>query len=230
MRAPHAGAAPRARHAAAAAALAAAIAMAGVGACESDGHPQTAATSTAGPTPSATSTAGRTPNEGGGTAGCPAPPVRPVAAGASLTLGPINGMDPSSARGDRLVVEAVVLDSSCAPAAAASVRVWHTDARGLYGPAGTQACCYYGGTVRTDANGRFRLDTIRPAQYPDPGAPPAHIHLDIRHRTGALETEILFGTGQQPPALIRPSHTVPAELRSTGPASWYAQAAFVIEA
>jgi protocatechuate 3,4-dioxygenase beta subunit len=228
MRAPHAGAAPRARHAATAAALAAAIAMAGVSACESDGHPQTAATSAA--TSTVTSTAGRTPSEGGGTAGCPAPPVRPVAAGASLTLGPINGMDPSSARGDRLVVEAVVLDPSCAPAAGASVRVWHTDARGLYGPAGSQACCYYGGTVRTDANGRFRLDTIRPAQYPDPGAPPAHIHLDIRHRTGALETEILFGTGQQPPALIRPSHTVPAELRSIGPASWYAQAAFVLEA
>ena len=37
--------------------------------------------------------------------------------------------------------------------------VWHTDARGLYGPgAGTDECCYYGGTVRTDANGRFELD------------------------------------------------------------------------
>src|ERR687893_336483 len=98
-----------------------------------------------------------------------------------------------------LVIAAVLVGAvaggctgNAAPAAGASVRVWHTDAAGEYGPRGTERCCYYGGTVAADANGRFRLDTIRPAQYPQADAPPAHVHLEIRHPSGHLETEIIF--------------------------------------
>jgi protocatechuate 3,4-dioxygenase beta subunit len=196
----------------AAAAALTAVTMAGAAGCErADRREPDAAPSTAAVT------------------GCPVPTVGTVDAGASLVPGPTNGLAASTARGDTLVVEAVVLDPACRPAAGANVRVWHTDPRGLYGPAGTDVCCYYGGTVRTDTNGRFRLDTVRPAQYPEPGAPPAHIHLEIGHPTGALESEILFDTGHSAPALVRPRRTVPATLRSTGPGSWYAEAAFVLD-
>ncbi len=124
---------------------------------------------------------------------------------------------------------ATVLESGCRPAAGADVRVWHTDATGLYAPSGgATECCYYGGTVTTDANGRFRLDTIRPAQYPEPGAPPAHIHFEIRHATGQLDTEVVFDVGAPPTGTVGASHVVPAILTRPGD-SWQGEAAFVLQ-
>lgn len=190
------------------------VALAGAYACE------------AGTDTRATPT-GRTPASSAPTA-CPAPAVAPVAARSVLRPGPTNGLMASTARADVLVVEAAVLDPFCHPAARATVRVWHTDARGLYGPTGTDACCYYGGTVTTDANGRFRLDTIRPAQYPGASAPPSHIHLEIRHAAGDLETEIMFGSAPPSSDVIFPSRNVPVALRATGPRSWYASVAFML--
>jgi protocatechuate 3,4-dioxygenase beta subunit len=124
----------------------------------------------------------------------------------------------------------VVFNPSCMPVEGAHVRLWHTDARGLYGPPGTQQCCYYGGTVRTDRNGLFRLETIRPAQYPEAGAPPAHIHLEIRHSSGQLTTEIVLAES----ALTGSHGTVPMLLRSVrdqdGGNSWYGEATLVLNA
>jgi protocatechuate 3,4-dioxygenase beta subunit len=114
------------------------------------------------------------------------------------------------------------------------VQIWHTDASGRYGPAGTDDCCYYGGTVRADGNGRFRLDTIRPGQYPQPGAPRAHIHFDIAHPSGRLATEIqFFEPGKAPVA--DPGHgIVPVTLQPVGPDQagqrWYGEATLVLEA
>jgi protocatechuate 3,4-dioxygenase beta subunit len=122
-----------------------------------------------------------------------------------------------------------VLEPGCAKAAGATARIWHTDSRGLYGPGGGRdECCYYGGTVTADGDGRFRLDTIRPAQYPEPGAPPAHIHLEIRHPAGQLDTEIVFEAGTPPPGPIGPAHVIPVELRRSGE-GWYGETAFVLE-
>ncbi|HEY3010320.1 MAG TPA: hypothetical protein VGJ63_19970 [Micromonosporaceae bacterium] len=200
-----------------------AAALAGTYACDSGGSDRTAT-----PPARTPSSPARTPASSAPTA-CPAPAVAPVAARSILRPGPTNGLTASTARADTLVVEAAVLDPSCRPAAGATVRVWHTDARGLYGPAGTEACCYYGGTVTTDADGRFRLDTIRPAQYPGPTAPPPHIHLEIRHPAGALETEIIFAPVPPSSDMVFPSRNVPVALRPIGAHSWYAAAAFVLE-
>lgn len=147
----------------------------------------------------------------------------PVDPGSVLTLGPVNGLPASTATGERLVIEALVLDGGCEPAAGASARVWHTDARGRYGPEGTEDCCYYGGVVASDVNGRFRLETIRPGQYPEPGAPPAHIHLEIEHPAGRLETEIVFAEGAG-------RGTVAVPLRSVDTASWYGEVALLLPA
>jgi protocatechuate 3,4-dioxygenase beta subunit len=50
------------------------------------------------------------------------------------------------------------------------------------------------GEVRTDENGRYQLDTVRPGHYA--GAqppPPAHIHVEVSHPdAGDLMTEIVF--------------------------------------
>jgi protocatechuate 3,4-dioxygenase beta subunit len=159
-------------------------------------------------------------------AGCPvpAPASGPVDAASVLVPGPTNGLPRSQAGGEKLVIAAVVLDPACRPATGASVRLWHTDARGRYGPS-SGACCYYGGTVRTDQNGRIRLESIRPGQYPEPGAPPAHIHVDIQHPSGQLQTEIVFAST---PA----ANVIPVALQEVSTPQdkryWYGEAALVL--
>jgi protocatechuate 3,4-dioxygenase beta subunit len=148
-------------------------------------------------------------------AGCERPDMGPVEAGSILVPGPSNGLPRSTARGEEMVIDAVVFDAACRRVAGANLSIWHTDSRGNYRPPGTEACCYYQGTVRTDANGRFRLASIRPARYPQPGAPPAHIHLEIRHGSAEFTTEIVFadtvarlsvpGARQVPVSLTRDS-------------------------
>jgi protocatechuate 3,4-dioxygenase beta subunit len=157
-------------------------------------------------------------------AGCAAP----VAGTATVEVipGPTNGVPAASTPGAPLVIEAAVLDAACQPAAGANVRIWHTDATGLYGPE-TDRCCYYAGTVATDDAGRFRMRTIRPAQYPVPDAPPAHIHLEISHRGEPLETEIIF-RDEPPPSMAPPTGQVlPIVLRPDG-AGWRGEALFVL--
>ncbi len=163
---------------------------------------------------------------------CLPPRAGPVDASAILVPGPTNGLSASAADGQKLVIVAVVLDSNCAPVESANLNIWHTDSEGRYGPAGTERCCYYGGTVRTDRDGRFRIDTIRPAQYPEPGAPPAHIHLEIRHGSGQLDTEIVFTETPGPTIPARPSNIVPVYLSPSGTGddtAWYGEVTFVLE-
>jgi protocatechuate 3,4-dioxygenase beta subunit len=160
--------------------------------------------------------------------GCPIPVAVPVAAAAVLVPGPVNGVPRSTAPpGERLTVTATVLDPACRPAPGADITLWHTDSAGLYGPDREHECCYYGGTVETDANGRFQLDTIVPARYPAPGAPPSHIHFELRHPSGSLDTEITFGPGAQS-GPVRPAHVLPVELIPAD-GGWRAEVTFVLE-
>lgn len=152
-----------------------------------------------------------------------------VDAGSVLIPGPINGVPASDAVGEKLTITATVLEPSCRPAQGAEVRVWHTDARGLYAPAGSQnECCFFGGTVRTDQNGRFRLDTIRPAEYPEAGGPPAHIHFEIRHTSGELDTEIVFVASAPTAGPIGSSDVLPIVL-GTSAQGWHGEATLVLQ-
>jgi protocatechuate 3,4-dioxygenase beta subunit len=147
--------------------------------------------------------------------GCVGAIVGEADAGSVVKPGPTDGLPPSKARGEPLVLAAVVLDPACRPASGASLDIWHTDADGYYRPEGTEACCYYRSAAQTDHNGRFRLETIRPGRYNTTNAPPAHIHLEIRHPSGQLQTEFVFPTGARgdpvdgttPVALVRRGDT-----------------------
>ncbi|GLH98756.1 hypothetical protein Pa4123_40310 [Phytohabitans aurantiacus] len=139
--------------------------------------------------------------------------------------GPTNGLS-GSPGGDALVIETVILDRGCRPATGADLRIWHTDARGRYGPE-SEKCCYFEGTVRTDHNGRFRLETIRPAQYPEANAPPAHIHMEIRHGSTDIATQFVFGIAS-PPAMVAPAgDLVSVVLRRAGD-GWHGDAVIVL--
>jgi protocatechuate 3,4-dioxygenase, beta subunit len=81
--------------------------------------------------------------------------------------------------GERLVVTGRVIDGT-KPIVGASVYVFHTDAKGLYAPdrSGPDAELdpRLHGALRTDAEGRYRYDTIRPGSYNNNAA---HVHYVV---------------------------------------------------
>jgi protocatechuate 3,4-dioxygenase beta subunit len=82
--------------------------------------------------------------------------------------------------GDRLIVTGRTLDGTT-PVAGVSIYVFHTDAKGQYardisGPQAELSPRLHG-ALRTDEQGRYRYDTVRPAGY-DSGA--AHVHYVVK--------------------------------------------------
>ena len=82
--------------------------------------------------------------------------------------------------GERLVVTGRVTDGG-KPLAGVSVFAFHTDANGRYTPGAGRnddLNARLHGAMRTDAHGRYRFETIRPAPYGK--ANPAHIHYIVQ--------------------------------------------------
>lgn len=95
--------------------------------------------------------------------------------------------------GKPLVVTGVVTGTDCKPLAGATVQAHQTNGRGRYGPVvdGRDRCCYLQATVRTDAEGRYSLDTVFPKGY---AGGPAHIHFAAGHPDAAgLVAELVLG-------------------------------------
>jgi len=98
-----------------------------------------------------------------------------------------------------LWVEGTITDEYNHPLSNVLVYVYHTDNKGWYGLNGTHVLEYEGdrrharlfGYVRTDANGKFELQTIRPQGYPGSELP-AHIHCEAGNSNKTLITEFLF--------------------------------------
>lgn len=86
--------------------------------------------------------------------------------------------------GDRLNINGtVVLQDGTTPARKIVLYIYHTDARGLYSPTDTQTVIRFNGHLRnwikTDAEGKFTIHSIRPAPYPS-HTMPAHIHILVK--------------------------------------------------
>lgn len=86
--------------------------------------------------------------------------------------------------GERLVVDGrVVLADGTTPAPGVVVYAYHTDARGIYPKRGDETGNarrhgYLRGWLESGPDGRYRIDTIRPASYPSQ-TEEAHIHLTV---------------------------------------------------
>lgn len=82
--------------------------------------------------------------------------------------------------GERMVISGrVVRADGETPVADATVFVFHTDAAGYYSPGGMdESNARLCGLVRTDASGRYRFESVRPAHYAT-GGPPAHVHFRV---------------------------------------------------
>ena len=85
-----------------------------------------------------------------------------------------------------LVVTGQVLSRDCTPLKGALLDFWHADEHGEYDNQGFR----YRGHQYTDAEGRYRLETILPAEYPGRAR---HIHVKVQPAGGhLLTTQIYF--------------------------------------
>ena len=119
--------------------------------------------------------------------------------------------------GERLVLSGQVLASDCRPVARALLDVWQADADGAYDNRGFRLR----GHLFTDADGRYRLETIVPGLYP---GRTRHIHVKLQPPGGrVLTTQLYFPdeAGNRRDGLFEPSLLVALE-RDAGAA----QAAF----
>lgn len=121
----------------------------------------------------------------------------PASGGAALLSPPAQGelqppvllVAPAGEPGDRLTVTGTLIDGAGHPIANAELHVYQTDASGRYTPLKPmdEPHARLGGRLRTGAEGRFELRTIRPGGYAKAvllkGVErhiPAHIHIDVR--------------------------------------------------
>ena len=88
-----------------------------------------------------------------------------------------------------LVVAGQVLSRDCKPLANALLDFWHADEQGEYDNNGFR----YRGHQFTDAQGRYRLETIVPAEYPGRAR---HIHVKVQRAGGQILTTQLYFPNQ----------------------------------
>ena len=105
------------------------------------------------------------------------------------------------ARGEVIEVSGRVLDESGTPVAGAVLDVWQANAAGRYdheadpNPAPLDPDFQGWARLTTDADGRYRIRTIKPGQYPvrEGWARPPHIHFKVARRGfSEITTQMYF--------------------------------------
>ena len=91
--------------------------------------------------------------------------------------------------GTRIVLTGLVVTRGCKPVAGAMVDVWHADDAGDYDNEGYRLR----GHLFTDAQGRYRLETIVPGEYP---GRTRHYHFKVQPRGGRVLTTQLYFPGE----------------------------------
>ena len=187
--------------------------MAGVGAavaialaaCSSDGDDEAAGSAQPSSTtgqPATTATQGSSPTTAGAGSGTTlAPTPQCTDADDDLTIAQTEGpyfktSSPEKANlfadvssGTRLVITGAVLTTNCRPVNRALVDVWQADNNGNY----DNATYRLRGHLFTDAQGRYRLETIVPGLYP---GRTRHIHVKVQAPNGPVLTTQLYFPGE----------------------------------
>lgn len=91
----------------------------------------------------------------------------------------------AGSKGPRFLVSGRVLTPECRPVANALVDFWHADEAGEYDNRGYR----YRGHQFTDAEGRYRFETIVPALYP---GRTRHYHVKVQPKGGRILTTQLY--------------------------------------
>ncbi len=102
----------------------------------------------------------------------------------------------SGTKGERMALTGTVYARDCKPVPNALLDIWQADEKGEYDNAGFR----YRGLVVADANGRYRLETVLPGEYP---GRPRHLHVKVQAPGGrVLTTQIYFGESRAPARLV----------------------------
>ena len=115
-------------------------------------------------------------------------------------------------RAGTLLVRGRVLGPDCKPVAHALLDFWHADEKGAYDNQGFR----YRGHQFTDADGRYRLETIVPAEYPGRAR---HIHVKVQRPGGRILTTQLYfpnNPGNQYDDIFRPELVMQMATRGQG--------------
>jgi len=91
--------------------------------------------------------------------------------------------------GMKIVVTGMVRLANCQPVPRALIDVWHADDRGAYDNAGFRLR----GHQYTDDQGRYRLETIVPGNYP---GRTRHFHVNVQAPKGPVLTTQLYFPGE----------------------------------
>ena len=111
-----------------------------------------------------------------------------------------------------LLVSGRVLGADCKPVAHALLDFWHADEKGEYDNQGFR----YRGHQFTDADGRYRLETIVPAEYPGRAR---HIHVKVQRPGGRILTTQLYfpnNPGNRYDNIFRPELVIQMATRGQG--------------
>lgn len=92
---------------------------------------------------------------------------------------------PEGEPGEKLIISGIVFYADGkTPAEGIIIYIHHTNIKGVYPKKGNekgngQYHGYLRGWMKTDSNGKYEFETIRPAPYQTHGGEPAHIHYNI---------------------------------------------------
>ena len=127
----------------------------------------------------------------GATTSCdPSATVVPQTEGPYYTPGAPERADVTDADtvGTPLVLSGVVYDATCTPVSGARLDFWQADGAGSYDNEGFRLRGYQ----LTDAQGRYKLATVIPGQYP---GRTEHIHVKVTPPGGSTVTSQLYFPG-----------------------------------
>lgn len=118
--------------------------------------------------------------------------------------------------GTRLMLDGTVATRSCAPVSGALIDLWQANAKGLYDNTGYRLR----GHQFTDADGRFRFETIVPGSY---DGRTRHLHLRAQAANGRILTTQLYFPGEAlnnrdglfNPALLMQTRTTGGQIAAT---------------
>ena len=116
-------------------------------------------------------------------------------AGAPVAQGFARLDDGSDAAGKTLIMHGTVFDANGKPAAGATVEVWHANTKGFYShfdPTGEQKPFNMRRTIVTDAQGRYKFQSIVPVGYGCPPDGPTQALLNQLGRHGNRPAHIHF--------------------------------------
>lgn len=108
------------------------------------------------------------------------------------------GLAEPGSKAGKLVLSGVVRLANCKPLSGVTLDFWHADGDGAYDNQGYR----YRGVVTTDAEGRYRVETILPPPYM---GRPRHIHVKLQRPGGKVLTTQLYFPGESrgaDPALV----------------------------